>query len=403
MKILHTADWHLGKRLEHVPRLPEQHDVLDEICRIAEAEDVDMVLIAGDIFDQPNPPIEALELFYATLRRLSKDGRRAVVGIAGNHDAPDRIAAPDPLARANGIFLLGYPAGVLRPTTLPSGLSLTESGPGWARFRFPHIDFSINLILTPYANGLRLRKAVSPENSEESVTELLVKHWEEAAASACQASGINILMTHLMLLPEGEKAPAESEDERTILTPGGLQGIPTRHLPAGLDYVAVGHLHRKQQLKGGPCPVVYAGSPLAYSMSEAGQQKEVTILEATPGQISYRAVALNTGKPLERKRFEDVNEALTWLADHPDSWVELTMATSGYLRAADRQALFKAHKGIVSLIPEVDDEAMGHLHKKHVDITQDMETLFQGFFESKKGQKPSEELLTLFREVLGED
>ena len=93
MKFLHTADWHLGKKLNGHSRHPEQVEVLDEICRIAEEKAVDLILVAGDLFDNSNPSIESTELFYKTLRRLSADGSRAVIAIAGNHDSPERIAA----------------------------------------------------------------------------------------------------------------------------------------------------------------------------------------------------------------------------------------------------------------------------------------------------------------------
>ena len=99
MKILHTADWHLGKKLETIPRIEEQKTVLEEICEIADREAVHAVLVAGDLFDTFNPSSEAEELLYKTLKRLSKNGRRAVIAIAGNHDSPKHIEAPDPLAR----------------------------------------------------------------------------------------------------------------------------------------------------------------------------------------------------------------------------------------------------------------------------------------------------------------
>ena len=88
MKILHTADWHLGKRLNEFSRIEEQREVLEEICRIAEEQQVDAVLVAGDLYDTFNPPNEAIELFYKSLHRLAAGGKRAVIGIAGNHDSP---------------------------------------------------------------------------------------------------------------------------------------------------------------------------------------------------------------------------------------------------------------------------------------------------------------------------
>src|SRR5690606_20256230 len=109
MKILHTGDWHLGKRLDHFSRLDEQRAVLSEICEIADKEKVDAVIVAGDLFDAFNPPVEAMELLYRTLRKLSHEGRRPVIAIAGNHDSADRIDAPDTLARECGILFIGYP------------------------------------------------------------------------------------------------------------------------------------------------------------------------------------------------------------------------------------------------------------------------------------------------------
>src|SRR5689334_21764985 len=112
MKILHTADWHLGRRLEGRSRHDEQSRVLDEICDIAAEEDVDAVLIAGDIFDSYNPPAESESLFYSTMTRLSDGGRCAVIVIAGNHDSPDRLIASNPYARVLGISTLGYPIDI---------------------------------------------------------------------------------------------------------------------------------------------------------------------------------------------------------------------------------------------------------------------------------------------------
>jgi exonuclease SbcD len=104
MKILHTADWHLGKRLDSFSRIDEQVLVMNEIVDIADRENVDLVIIVGDLFDAFNPGVEAIELFYRTIKRLTKNGIRPVLAIAGNHDSPYLIDALDPLARASGII-----------------------------------------------------------------------------------------------------------------------------------------------------------------------------------------------------------------------------------------------------------------------------------------------------------
>lgn len=399
MKILHTADWYLGKRLEHISRLEEQRGVLDEICRIAKDEDVDAVLIAGDLFDNANPPIEALELFYHTLRRLAAGGRRAVIGIAGNHDAPDRIAAPDPLARASGIVLVGYPASELRPLRLDNGMMTTRYGEGWIELKLPRCDTPLRLLLTPYANSLRLRRTLNPEESKTEVARLLATHWAEAAEACCDAQGVNILMTHLLMCAPEQEQPEESDDERSILTPGGLEAICTSALPAGLDYVALGHLHRPQSIAE---HIVYSGSPLAYSMSEAGQQKSVVILEGEPGAMKHRRVPLHAGRPLARKRFTAVDDALHWLQENPEALVELVIATSDYLHAKDRRRLYQAHRGIVALVPQITDERLLEIQGRSIDLSQDMESLFKRYFVHRQGQEANDEILAIFREMMNE-
>ena len=118
IKILHTADWHLGKKLDSFSRLEEQILVMNEIVQIADEQIVDLVLVAGDLFDNFNPSVEAIELFYKTLKRLSQNGIRPVIAISGNHDSPYLIDAPDPLARECGIILIGHPKAKVTPFQL---------------------------------------------------------------------------------------------------------------------------------------------------------------------------------------------------------------------------------------------------------------------------------------------
>ncbi len=137
MKLLHTSDWHLGKYLNNFSRHTEQQEVLNEICEIAEREKVHAILIAGDLFDTFNPPTESVELFYKILKRLSANGTRAVIAIAGNHDSPERIEAPDPLARECGIIFAGYPNSIVSPFALETGLSVSEGEEGFINVTVP--------------------------------------------------------------------------------------------------------------------------------------------------------------------------------------------------------------------------------------------------------------------------
>lgn len=403
MKIFHTADWHLGKRLEKFSRLEEQREVLEEIIQIADREEVDAVLIAGDLFDNYNPSTEAVELFYKTLKRLSNNGKRAVIAIAGNHDSPDRIEAPDALARECGIFFSGYPGTLIAPCELESGICIVQSEPGFVELKLPFQDVKLRLLVTPYANEYRLKTFLGIEGSEEELRQVLARKWAELADKYCDSEGVNVLVSHLFMMKKGETPPQEPDDEKPILHVGGAQAVYSENIPHQIQYAALGHLHRFQVIDKKPCPVVYSSSPLSYSFSEAEQQKYVVLLDIEPGKpVNYSKVELTKGKRLQRKRFDNIDVALQWLRENPDSLVELTLVTEEYLRSEDRRALLQAHNGIVTIIPEVRNLRSIESGSQTIDLSQGIEDLFRQYFQSRHGQEANPELLELFKEVRAE-
>ena len=405
MKLLHTSDWHLGKRLEDFSRIEEQQAVLQEICEIADREQVDAVLVAGDLFDTFNPPTEAVDLFYRTLKRLANNGKRPVIAIAGNHDSPDRIEAPDPLARECGIIFAGYPNSVVPPFELESGLRVIRSEEGFLELQLPGTDVPLRLLLTPYANEFRLKTYLGHENTEEELRSVLQGKWQELATNYCDEKGVNVLITHLFVVKKGEELPEEPADEKPILHVGGAQVIYTENVPKQIQYTALGHLHRMNRVDLMPCPVYYCGSPLSYSFAEANQKKYVILVDLEVGkEVQIREIGLTKGKKLLRKRAEGIDEAVVWLTENQDSLVELTMVTDTYLTAQERKQLSSAHNGIVTIIPEVRNVAdFQALNKKSIDLTKNMEELFTDYFRHSKGQEPNKEILELFTEILAED
>jgi len=405
MKLLHTSDWHLGKRLDDFSRMEEQQAVLQEICEIAEGEQVDAVLVAGDLFDTFNPPTEAVDLFYKTLKRLAADGQRPVIAIAGNHDSPDRIEAPDPLARECGIIFAGYPNSVIAPFELESGLKVLQSDEGFLELQLPGKSFPLRILHTSYANEYRLKTFLGHENSEEELRAVLQMKWQKLAEQYCDEKGINILVSHLFMVKKGDELPDEPEDEKPILHVGGAQAVYTENIPKQIQYTALGHLHRMHQVDAVPCPVYYGGSPLSYSFAEANQKKYVLIIDVEPGESAkVQEVELTKGKRLLRKRAEGLEEALQWLDENQDALVELTLVTETFLTAMERRKLNAAHPGIIAIIPEVTDaESLVGSQQKQIDLSQSMEALFRDYFRHEKGQEPNDDLMNLFSEILAEE
>jgi exonuclease SbcD len=405
MKILHTSDWHLGKRLDDFSRMEEQQAVLSEISEIAEREQVDAVLVAGDLFDTYNPPNEAVELFYKTLKRLTNNGSRPVIAIAGNHDSPDRIEAPDPLARECGIIFAGYPNSLVAPFELESGLKVLQSSEGFLELKLPHINIPLRILLTPYANEFRLKTCLGLENNEEELRAVLQQKWQRLAKQYCDHSGVNVLITHLFLMAKGDEIPEEPEDEKPILHVGGAQAIYTENIPEQIQYAALGHLHRMHRVGSQSQAVYYSGSPLSYSFAEANQKKYVLLVDVEPGEkASVHEIELTKGKKLFRKRVEGIDGALQWLAENQDCLVELTLVSETYLTAKERKQLSVAHSGIVAIIPEVTNTSeLVDAHQTKIDLSRSMTELFCDYFKHEKGQEPNEDLLNLFTEILAEE
>lgn len=399
MRLLHTADWHLGKRLGPYLRLTEQQTVLEEICQIAEAQSVDMVVVAGDLFDNNNPSAEAIELLYKTLKRLTRNATVPVVAIAGNHDSPDRINMADVLARENGIIFIGQPTDTVPIFDLATGIRLQQSTVGFFEITLPSVPYPIRVLHTAFANEVRLKEYFG-EDKQTSLQESLARKWEALATDYCNADGVNILTTHLYVLQPGGEVLEEPEGEKP-LNIGNADAVFSHAIPRTVQYAALGHLHRCHDV-GIHQPVVYSGSPLCYSFSEAGQQKSVSIIEITPGTpVQQTIIPLHSGKPLKRKTVYSFPEAIDWLEANQNSWVELTIVTDTFLQTQERKQLYQTHQGIIHLIPKVLTEAARNTTLKEINLEQDIDTLFKDYFKSRhNGQEPNDEIIHIFHEIV---
>lgn len=411
MRILHTSDWHLGKRLLQFSRLEEQRSVLKEIVELAEQEAVDLVLISGDLFDSFIPPVEAQELLYSALKELSRGGSRPVIAIAGNHDSADSIQAPDVLARLHGIILAGYPHLQLPGIKTEGDVQISFPFPGLLELKFPAPGTPlVRVIATPYANERRFHQIFQsleiPTMDGEGLVERLTAFWKTAADSFFQKESVNILMAHLFCIAgrkdeEDADALREPEDEKPILYPGGLPPVPARAFPEYTQYVALGHLHGKQLVAEKPFPVCYPGSPLAYSRSEAEQQKYVLIADIEAGKTPViTEIELHRGRSILRPRVRGVAEALSWLRDHTESYVEMTLELDDYLSSKDRRSLYESHPRLLTLIPEVSSVPQSD-ERGAADLDRPIEELFADYFAAgHEGNKPPDEIMGLFHEVL---
>lgn len=295
MRLLHLADLHLGKKLNEAPLLEDQRFILGQILAVLDREQAEAVLIAGDVYDKPVPPAEAVSLLDDFLTRLSLRGVPVIL-ISGNHDSAERLAFGARLLAGQKVFLApAYDAAhaAVQPVRLKDAHGeicvwpLPFLKPAHVRAAFPELP-----IIT-YTDALRAAIAAMP--LEDGMRNVLVCH---------------------QFLTGSERS--ESEE----VSVGGLDNVDASVFER-FDYVALGHLHRAQQV--GRPSVRYAGSPLKYSFSEARDSKSVTLIDlGAKGDVSIRAVPLSPRRELRELR--GAYDELTLRANYQHT------ATDDYLR-----------------------------------------------------------------------
>ena len=337
MKILHTSDWHLGKRLMERERLPEQKRVLAEIANICEERDVELVLVAGDVFDSYLPPAEAEEVFFRFVKEIAGE-KRAVAVISGNHDDGVRLSASAPLAADDGVYIFGgrsqaFPVGGNRP------VRAVEAGESYVIIENSKGE-RVYINALPYPNEARLKE----EKTEESYAEK-AQRWIRAGDAAYDGKMPHILLTHLFV---AGGCVAESERDISL---GGARAVPISALP-DFGYTALGHLHRGQ--KAGNY-ARYSGSLLQYSFDEAGTEKGAILLETGEEGITVlEEIPFKEGVRLVRLEAASVDDALTLLRMHEGKYIELTLRLSAPLSAVETKALREANEGLITVIARVD-------------------------------------------------
>ena len=381
MKILHTSDWHIGKRLITRDRLQEQAEVLDEIVEICDREGIELVLIAGDIFDTYTPSAEAEELFYEKIKKVAGQNR-AVLLISGNHDDGVRLSAAAPLAEEYGIYIVGNDRTASLRKGSKRGVYPTRCGKGYIVFEGG--EGAVYISLLPYPNEARFRE----EKSELSYLEQMQKWLQEGVVENTENLP-SVLMAHIFVA-----GGSSSQGEREIEL-GGARAIPAAALP-NCQYIALGHLHKKQHMGSGHC--YYSGSPLQYAFDEVAD-KSVKVFDLTgDGVQNLRDVPLTKGRKLIRLQANDVETALELLEKCPDNYVELTLVLTAPLASVDAKAL-NAHENLVSLIAEVhSEESLQFESRKGLSD----EGLFDAYYKATYGAEPKEELKTLFLQTIAE-
>ncbi|KAA1246002.1 exonuclease SbcCD subunit D C-terminal domain-containing protein [Aquimarina sp. RZ0] len=317
MKLLHTADWHLGHRLHEHSQQEEQQLFLEWLTKQIDVLDVDVLLISGDVYDTGVPSTQSQKMYYDFLINLQKTNCSHVVITGGNHDAPGTINAPKALLQALSIHVVGKATEDIADEVFE--LSVGEE--------------HVIIAAVPYLRDQDIRRAVAGESFDQITDRYktaLVTHYSEAAnyCNTLQKEHTPIIaMGHLFAI-----GGSTSDSEQNIYV-GTLGHIGAEDFPETFDYIALGHLHRPQ-IVGGYDHIRYSGSPNILSFSEIGYDKKMIVLETQKDTIKQtKEVTIPTFRKVLRVK-GTIEECITKLqeidtsADTLTTWVEVVLDTT---------------------------------------------------------------------------
>lgn len=366
MRILHTADLHIGKVFEKVSMLEDQKYILKQISDIAIRENVDAVLIAGDVYQRSAPQAEAMEVFDGFVTALTDAGKKVFM-LSGNHDSAQRISYFSSLIKGAGVYATQEFDGHLQTVTLTD-----EYG-------------SVNIHMLPFVKPV-IVKHLLPEAEIDSCT--------DAVRAVLDASPINENERNILICHQFAAGAVPSDSEESSV--GGLDIVDASVFDA-FDYVAMGHIHKPQKM--GRDTLRYAGSPLKYSFSEAAFEKSVVIADiGKKGSIKLKTVPL---KPLRDVRILEgmldklmalpYSEDLVWATVHDEDVMQDASLTL-------RTVFPNLCRFTVSNSKTKDDLTV--LSKEEME-GKSITELFTDFYQQQNNNRlPSDKLIALLTRIL---
>ncbi len=383
MKIVHTADWHIGQKLHERSRIDEHEQFLNWLLETVQKYDVDLLLVSGDIFDTSLPSAEATNLYYRFLYRLFNETDAYAVITAGNHDSARHLEAPREFLKMGKIYVVGL---------------ATEAAE--CVFSFPPDNPRVVVAAVPYLSETEL-----PHVSYETEIEKSERYRERLKSfyadcvSYMSAKLPKILMGHLFV-----HGGTTTDSERNIQI-GGATAIHASDFPKGVDYVALGHLHRPQTISGTDYPIRYSGSPIPLRFNETGYRKSVYLLELSDDGTFVRDEGIEIPVFRELCTVTGDEESVLWDAQ-TQAWdgkyiqvkLKLNKPQTG-INAKVRQAFNDRGGEVLSV--EIESMEMTRELEISVEDMKRPEEIFEQFYRTKsEGKPPDDSLAQTFNELL---
>ena len=383
MRILHTADWHIGQRLHERSRLDEHEQFLDWLLETIQRRKVDLLLVSGDIFDTSLPSAEATNLYYRFLYRLFDETDAYAVITAGNHDSARHLEAPREFLKMGRIHVVGLAdeaddCVVALPPDNPR--VMVAAVPYLSETELPHVSYETEI------------------EKSERYRERLKSFYADCVA--CMPAELpKILMGHLFV--QGGQI---GDSERNVQI-GGATAIHAADFSEGVNYVALGHLHRPQMIRGAAYPIRYSGSPIPLRFNETGYSKKVYLLEFSDDGMLVRDedIEIPVFKELctvEGDEAAILSKAMTgnWGGKYIQIKLKLSKPQTG-INDEIRQAFGDRGGEVLSVEIELPEATQGPVIS--VEEMERPEKIFEQFHKTKfDGELPDETLAQTFSELV---
>lgn len=318
MKILHTADWHLGQKFLFYERETEHARALNWLLETIENEKIDLLVVAGDIFDIGNPPNYARKLYYQFLTKLQNTSCRHAIIIGGNHDSPAMLEAPKELLESLNVYVIGAATSDLEDEVIV--------------LKNPENKIEAVVAAVPFLRDRDLRNSLAGESSAERITRIkegIYQHYAQVAEIAKRYESLNVpVIATGHLYAKG----AQSSEKQDNIYIGNIENIEAEQFPELFDYVALGHLHRAQ-IVGGMDHIRYSGSVIPLSFSEIQDKKAVNVIHFKLKKIEQiQVIPIPVFRELVTVKgsYEEVQKKLDKLAlkfekNELPAWVEVVI------------------------------------------------------------------------------
>ena len=302
MKTLHTSDWHAGKKLRSFSRLEELQGTIEEMVRLVEEHDIDLVLFAGDLFDVKKPDSDAMRVAFNGLSALTLGGKVPVVAISGNHDDANAIEDFVGLMELHNVHLVG---------------SVKPPDRSWVKYNSRQVPVVVvetkngqpaAIGAVPFLRETQLFHAFDSHPNlkkgkyAEQMRSICAEYSEAAIETASSLGGKSFLMGHFLI--SGSRVLGGSQRGERALDMRDAYATTPQSVATGVDYVAMGHVHAPQDLPGVHAPGTYSGSPIQMDFGERHEEKRAVICDTTRTVAEITSVPLKSGRRLERVRLQ---------------------------------------------------------------------------------------------------